>query len=582
MRRRPLLVLTLLLSLALGLTLYGCRRPGPTAGDADGPAATEWFRDASAEAGIDFVHDAGPFRDYFMPSIVGSGAALFDFDGDGLLDIYLLQLGGSQEAKNRLYRQLPGGRFQDVSAGSGLDIAGFNVGVAVGDVNNDGRPDVLVTQYGGIRLFLNEGGGKFRDVTADSGLANALWGTSACFFDYDRDGWLDLVVVNYVDYDPTRLCRDAAGVRDFCAPQGQPGTVSKLFHNLGRKEGAAFEDVTVSSGLSRLSGPGLGVLCADFDGDGWPDIFIANDGRPNHLWINQKDGKFKEEAALHGVSCSALGQAEGNMGIAYGDVDGDGWMDLFVTHLTWETHTLWKQGPRGWYQDRTAAHGLSRLHWRGTGFGTVLGDFDRDGALDLAIVNGRINKGGKETHPDLGPFWAPYGERHQVFRNDGKGNFRDLSLCNPSLCGAAGVGRGLAAGDIFGTGALDLLVTQTGGRAQLFRNVAPDRGHWLLVRAFDPIRRRDAYGAEVTVRIGGSPQARSASAGAGGRVQVRLVQPGGSFLCSGDPRVHFGLGTAERFDALEVLWPDGSREAFPGGAADQRVEVRKGTGTRLQ
>jgi hypothetical protein len=585
MRRHALPSLGLLPALACALVLGGCGGPTSKQEGAGEPPGPEWFREATAaETGIDFAHDAGPYRDYFMPSSVGSGVALFDFDGDGRLDLYLLHNGGPKGAKNRLYRQLPGGRFQDVSDGSGLDIAGHNMGVAVGDVNNDGRPDVLVTQYGGVRLFLNEGGGRFRDVTKEAGLDNPLWGTSACFFDYDRDGWLDLVVVNYLDHNPTRTCVAASGSRDFCGPQNQPGTVSRLFHNLGPAaaplsprgrgvggEGAAlvrFADVTIPAGLSRLAGPGLGVLCADFTGDGWPDILIANDGKPNHLWVNQKDGTFQEEAAAHGVACNALGQPEGNMGIAWGDVDGDGLMDLFITHLTWETNTLWVQGPRGSFRDRTVGSGLARPRWRGTGFGTVLADFDHDGALDLVLVNGRVVKGAAEINPELGPFWSEYGDRHQVFRNDGKGHFRDVSLDNPSLCGKARVGRGLAVGDLFGTGALDLVVAECGGRVRLFRNVAPDRGHWLIVRAYDPALRRDAYGAEVTVR-------------AGGRNQVRLAQPGGSYLSSSDPRVHFGLGAAARFEGIEVRWPDGSREAFPGGTADGRVEVRKGSGERL-
>jgi hypothetical protein len=509
-----------------------------------------------------------------MPQIMGSGAALFDFNNDGRLDVYLLQNGGPEGAKNRLYQQMPGGTFQDVSAGSGLDIAGYHMGVAVGDVNNDGWPDVLVTGYQGIRLFLNNGDGTFSDRTRESGLENPLWGVSASFVDYDRDGWLDLVVVNYVAYDPSHKCDGTSGRRDYCGPNVFPGTVTKLFRNLGRSQArrerqrpetasVRFQDVTAASGLGRRPGPGLGVACADFDGDGWPDLFVANDGQPNHLWINQRDGTFREEAEARGLALNGVGMAQGSMGVAVGDTDGDGLFDLFVTHLTEETHTLWQQRPRGLFQDRTVAAGVTAARWRGTGFGTVLADFNHDGALDLAIVNGRVLRRAGEG---LDPFWAPYAERNQLFANDGSGRFRDLSPTDP-FGQFLGVSRGLACGDVDGDGAPDLLVTTAGGPARLYRNVAPKRGHWLLVRALDPALHRDAYGAVITVN-------------AGGRRRVGIVNPGYSYLCSNDPRAHFGLGQAERVDSIGVRWPDGDRteEVFPGGAADRLVVLRRGEG----
>jgi hypothetical protein len=544
----------------------GCERPGPTAGD---PPGEPWFADVTEKVGLDFVHDAGPPGTYFMPQAIGSGAALFDFDGDGLLDVYLIQNGGPKGARNKLYKQMPGGRFKDVSKGSGLDVAGYGMGVAVGDVNNDGLPDVLVTEYGRVRLFLNRGGGKFEDVTRAAGLSNPAWGTSAAFFDFDRDGWLDLVVVSYVSYDPTWPCASPSGKPDYCAPRTFPGRVCKLFRNRGRKgRGVSFEDVTVASGLGAVAGPGLGVVCADFDGDGWPDIFVANDGQPNRLWINQHDGTFKEEAAARGVALNAMGNAEAGMGIAVGDVDGDGLFDLVVTHLTEETNTLWLQGPRrGFFRDRTAFAGLAAARSRGTGFGTVLADFDHDGALDLAVVNGRVSRAAAPATAALGPHWGLYAEPNRLFAGDGRGHFKDISARNPALCGTPNVARGLVCGDVDGDGAPDLLVTTAGGRARLYRNVAPGRGHWLLVRAVDPaLGGRDAYGAEVRLT-------------AGGKTRLGLINPAGSYLCSGDARAHFGLGKAARVDGIEVRWPDGTAETFPGCPADRRLTLRRGTGT---
>jgi enediyne biosynthesis protein E4 len=566
------LVVALALAVAAGaeLTFLGCAGPVPPTPVKAPPVTPPWFAEATDEVGLDFVHDAGPVGNYFMPQIIGSGAALFDFNNDGLLDIYLLQNGGPEGARNRLYQQLPSGRFQDVSAGSGLDFAGYNMGVAIGDVNNDGLPDVLVTQYRGVKLLLNNGDGTFTDVTREAGLENAGWGCSAAFFDYDRDGWLDLVLVNYVVYDPVKGCPKTEGLPDYCGPNTLPREAARLFHNRGPIAGAKgksvhFEDVTKMSGLGALPGPGLGVVCADFDGDGWPDILVANDGEANRLWINRHDGTFHEEAAVRGLAVNRLGATEGNMGVALGDVLNNDLFAVFITHLTMETPTLWVQWPRGRFEDRTPQAGLTHVHARGTGFGTVLSDFDQDGALDLAIVNGRVARA-EQPENALGPYWSAYGERNQLLANSGVGSFSDLSYANPPLCGTPNVARGLAYGDVDGDGALDLLVTAVAGKARLFRNVAPNRGHWLLVRAVDPnLGGRDAYGAEVRVR-------------AGDRHWLRLVNPGSSFLCSNDVRAHFGLGSAERVDQIEVRWPDGTAETFPGCAADQKIVLARGSG----
>jgi hypothetical protein len=344
-----------------------------------------------------------------------------------------------------------------------------------------------------------------------------------------------------------------------------------LFRNRGStsSEGqAAFEDVTVSSGFALAQGKALGILCADFDGDHWPDIFIADDGIPNRLYLNQRNGRFTEGAAIRGLAYNAMGGTAGNMGIGLGDINNDALFDIFVTHLTHEHHALWVQGPRGVFQDQTAGFGLAESPWRGTGFGTVLADFDLDGWPDLAIVNGSIRRG--SAHPGqpvhgLIPFWHPYAQRYQLFLNNG-GRFSDISSANGAFCAFTGVGRGLAHGDIDNDGAIDLVAVCAGGPLQVFRNVADRKGSWLTVRALDPrLGGRDAIGGEVTLE-------------AQGRRWRRLVQPSCSYLVSNDPRAHFGLGPIAHLDVIRVVWPDGTEELFPGVDANQHLTLRKGTG----
>jgi hypothetical protein len=553
--------------------LASCRRPDSTLTEDPTDAGPEWFADVTAARGLNFTHEAGPLGRYFMPQIMGSGCAFLDFDNDGRLDIYLVQNGGpDSSARNRLYRQMPDGTFKDVSAGSGLDVAGYGMGVAVGDFDNDGWVDVYVSEYGGGRLFRNRGDGTFEDVTKSAGVVNPKWGTSCCFVDYDRDGWLDLVVVNYVDYDPSKWCGSADGKQSYCHPDQFSGTATRLFHNRGKGPDGCwlgYEDVTAASGLAKLPGPGLGVVCADFDGDGWPDLFIANDAKANHLWINNRDGTFTEEAVGRGAAFNTLGNAQSNMGVALGDVDGDGRLDLFVTHLTEETHTLWKQTAPGLFQDRTAFAGLAATRYRGTGFGTIFADFDHDGWPDIAVVNGRVSRSFTPTDAGLGPYWNAYAERNQLFANRGDGTFRDVSRTNTVLCGTPHVYRGLAWGDFDGDGAIDLLVTTVGGPAKLYRNVAPKQGHWLMVRAVDPALKRDAYGAVVNLK-------------AGERCWVGVINPGQSYLSSGDPRAHFGLGKVGRVDEVQVDWLDGLKELFPATEADRVLSLRRGEGRKVQ
>ena len=524
--------------------------------------ANQWFADVTQASGLHFIHQSGAAGTYQMPEQIGSGAALFDYDNDGRLDVYLIQNGG--RATNQLFHHEANGTFRNVTAGSGLDIAGLGMGTAAGDVNNDGRVDLLVTEYGRARLFLNAGNGKF---TPAAPLDNPRWATSAAFFDYDLDGWLDLVIANYLDYDPTHECYDATGKLDYCTPTGVPGTVTKLFRNRGAGK---FDDVTLKSGLAQHPGPALGVVCADFNVDHRPDILLADDERPNRLFINRGDGTFSEEAAMRGIALDALGRPAANMGIGVGDANSDGLLDIFITHLTDEMHNIWFQGPAGLFQDRTALAGLANPAWRATGFGAVMADFNNDGHRDLAVVNGTIKRHRNAQHAASTnahePFWHDYIERNQLFANAGTGGFRDVSGEQRAFCAIANVGRGLACGDVDNDGALDLLVTSVSGSARLYRNVAAHRGHWLIVRATDPaLGGRDVYGAEVIVH-------------AGGRKAHGWINPGYSYLCSNDPRAHFGLAGVTQVDRIEVIWPGGKREVFGGTPADRIVTLEKGKG----
>lgn len=522
------------------------------------------YKDITKASGLNFIHEPGVDGTYFMPESLGSGCAFFDYDNDGDLDIYLINSGWhgkeqhKQRATNHLFRRNPDLTFTDATESSGLGGAGYGMGVAIGDYDNDGFPDVYVTNYGPDAIYHNNGNGTFTDVTGPSGINNPDWGTSAVFFDYDRDGFLDLYVANYVKFDPQVVCMDKAGRLDYCGPQGYAGEPDKLYHN---NRNGTFTDVSVSSGIAGTPGKGLGVFVFDFNRDSYPDIYVANDGEPAFLWINRHDGTFVDQAIQLGAAVNASGQPEAGMGIAGGDVDGDGDLDLFKTHLRNEKNTFYRNyGSDRGFQDESWAVGLAGVSVPFTGFGAGFFDYDNDGDLDLAVVNGRVTRGPLMTTSAKPAYWDYYAEPNFLFANDGKANFTVAAKDGGPFVSTVDNSRGLAFGDIDNDGDIDLLVSNEGGPARLYRNDLENKNHWLVIRVIDSKLHRDAIGAEITVT-------------ANGKRFLRQVMPGYSYCSSNDVRVHFGLGSAASVDSIEIRWPDGTTKKYAGVAGNQIITI---------
>ncbi len=535
------------------------------------------FEDVARQAGIDFVHTNGMTGQLLLPEVTGPGGALFDYDQDGDLDLYFVQgadLSGESkdgpQPMDQLYRNDlrvdPDGRrqirFTNVTESSKIRAPHYGMGAASGDFDNDGWPDLYVTNFGPNQMFRNNGDGTFADVTAQTGTAETRWSSSAAFFDYDNDGWLDLYVANYVVFDlpnPVK-CYSTSSRRDWCGPSSFKPEPDRLFHNRGD---GTFEDVTGPSGVYSEYGPGLGVIAADFDGDGFTDLYVANDGQANQLWINQKNGTFQNQALLAGVAFNRMGKAEAGMGVDATDVDGDGDEDLIVTHLRGETNTVYLNDGTGNFEDRSLETMLAGPSLPYTGFGVGWIDYDNDSLPDLLALNGEVRLI-EELARAGDPF--PLGQSNQLFHNLGGGRFAEIR--GPALgpLAAIEVSRGAAFGDIDNDGDTDVAIFNDHSPPRLLLNRVGARNNWLGLRVVSR-KKRDALGARVKLALGD------------GQVLARRVRTDGSYCSSNDPRVLFGLGSKTGIESVTVTWPGGETETWRGLAARRYHLLKQGEGT---
>jgi hypothetical protein len=540
-----------------------------------------WFIDATASAGLDFIHFNGMTGEFYYPEVIAPGVALFDYDNDGDLDVFLTQgqkfgsgkplfpLQSSQPLTGRLFRNdleiRPDGahvvRFTDVTAVSGIKTAGYGMGVAVGDYNNDGCPDLYVTALGRNQLFRNDCQGRFTDVSRQSGVDDVGWSVSAAFLDFDRDGWLDLYVGHYLNWDvgTNTPCFGMSGKRAYCAPRVYRAQPSRLYHN--NRDGT-FTDVTRAAGMATQFGPALGVTTADFNGDGWIDLYVANDGDANQLWINQHNGTFKNTALLAGVALNPRGKAKAGMGVDAGDIDDDGDEDLVVANLTGEGLDLYINDGSGVFENQSARSGLGAVSLPYTGFGTAWFDLDNDGALDLLIVNGAVQIIDSPTLKD-DPF--PLRQRRQLFHNLGGVRFEDATARAGPAFEMLEVGRGAAFGDIDNDGDTDVLIGNNNGAPTLLLNQIGNRNHWLGLRLRGKDAPRDMLGARVAINRAGRP------------ALWRRARADGSYASANDPRVLVGLGGSSGPVLVRVVWPDGTSEEWKDIAIDRYTTLVEGT-----
>lgn len=502
---------------------------------------------------------------YLFPEIVCGGVALFDMEGDGDLDCYLVQAGSytsprEERAPNQLFRNRGDGTFEDVTAGSGADDRGYGMGVTAGDYDNDGDIDLYVTNVDRNTLLQNQGDGTFVDVTNEAGAGVEEWSTSVAFVDYDRDGDLDLFMTNYVYWSrgSERNCYAPSGILDYCHPNNYEAPArDTLLRNNGD---GSFEDVSEPAGIHTAFGNGLGVVCTDFNDDGWVDIFVANDSLPNQLWVNQQDGTFVDEAFFAGCAIDEHGMTKAGMGVAVGDVDHDLDPDLLVVNLRQQSDSFFRN-VGGHFVDDTASIGLGVVSQPFTRFGVAFFDYDNDGWLDLYQANGRVAFAPTTWIDDR------FAEPNLLLRGSAAGILTEAQPRGGTADLLLHTSRAAAFGDIDNDGGVDIVVVNRDGPTYLLHNVAASRGHWIMLRVIDE-HGRDAIGATVVIHTAD-------------RAYRRDVLSAYSYCAAGDPRVHVGLGVCEQIDRIEITWPDGVRESFTGVPIDGITTLRRNDGAPI-
>jgi hypothetical protein len=573
--RRTLPVVVVVIA---GVATGACdRRPNPGAAQsAAEPAPTPWFEESARKHGLDFVHRSGfqPPRHLFPETVCG-GAALLDIDNDGDLDASLIQSGwivppddpGAPRPTNRLFRNRGEGAFEEITAGSGADIAAYGMGAATGDVDNDGDVDLYLTNLGANVLLRNDGptgdSHRFTDITASAGVGDERWSAGAAFLDFDADGDLDLYVANYIDWSlaTERECVSPAGAPDYCSPRRYAAPARDTLY---RNEGdGTFTDITIEAGMAAAAGNGLGVVCGDFNGDHRLDIFVANDATLNHLWINQGGGRFIDQAVELGCARDSAGLSKAGMGVAAADVDDDADLDLLVVNLQGETDSLFRNEmssarPLAGFSDVTARAGLGSISRGFTRFGAGLHDFNCDGWLDLYEANGRVLRHSTVWSDD------PFAEPNLLFRGADGGRFEEVIPRGGTAELLVATSRAAAFGDLDNDGGIDIVVVNRDGPTHLLRNIAPARGRWIGFRALEA-HGRDALGATLTIR-------------AGPRTLTRDVRSASSYSAANDPRVHVGLGDFAGPVHLTVHWVGGDHETFGPFEPGQYHTVRRGSG----
>ncbi len=523
------------------------------------------FKDVTSQAKINFKHVHGGSGTKYIVETMGSGGCWLDYDRDGDADLYLVNgaplpgFTSAQPPRNHLYRNNGDGTFVDVTTRAGVGDTGYGMGCAAADIDNDGDLDLYLSNFGPNVLYRNNGNGTFTDISAASGTDDPRFGSSAAFADYDADGLVDLYVANYLDFTVKKnvYCGDwRRSLRSYCHPDSYPAVPHVLYRNKGN---GVFEDVTRKAGVLREDGKGMGVVWGDYDNDGDVDLYVANDSTANFLFMNSGDGTFKDRTLTGGAAFSEEGKTQAGMGTDAGDYDNDGDLDLFVTNLDMENNALYRNTGRGTFEDQSFPGGVGESSFLLVGFGTHFFDFDNDGDLDIFVGNGHILDDIQEYN-DM----VTYEQPDLLFENVG-GRFREVSARHGAALTQKGVVRGVAVADYDADGDLDILLTQSNRPARLLRNEGGNAGNWIEIDVRGTRSNRAGIGARITVR-------------SGGRQQIQEVRSGASYCSQHDLRQHFGLGAQERYEWVEVRWPSGLRERFPGGDAGRILKLEEGKG----